>query len=164
VNAYALTYAVLLLPAAALGERLGRRRVFVTGLALFTLASAIAGLAPNAVILVVARAVQGVAGAAIPGQHRTVRARLRGDPRRHRRVDLAVATGRTGQRYGAAGRVRRLAAAHRPPDAAHPVPAERARLRPAGRRTAAATGQRYPADHRPAGRSPRRPARRPPTD
>src|SRR5262249_30164729 len=65
VNAYTLTYAVLLLPAAALGERLGRRRVFATGIGLFTLASAVAGLAPNAAVLVAARAVQGAAGATI---------------------------------------------------------------------------------------------------
>src|SRR6195952_2402962 len=47
VNAYTLTFAVLLLPAAALGDRLGRRRVFIGGLTLFTLASAAAALAPN---------------------------------------------------------------------------------------------------------------------
>ena len=46
MNAYTLTYAVLLLTAAALGDRLGRRRVFAVGVALFTLASAAAALAP----------------------------------------------------------------------------------------------------------------------
>jgi EmrB/QacA subfamily drug resistance transporter len=65
VNAYTLTFAVLLLPAAALGDRLGRRRVFVGGLALFTIASAAAALAPNAGVLIAARAVQGVGGAAV---------------------------------------------------------------------------------------------------
>src|SRR5436190_14743482 len=64
VNAYTLSFAVLLLPAAALGDRFGRRRVFVAGLALFTGASALAALAPSAGALVAARAVQG-AGAAI---------------------------------------------------------------------------------------------------
>ncbi len=48
VNAYTLAFAVLLLPAAALGDRLGRRRVFTVGLGLFTLASAAAALAPTA--------------------------------------------------------------------------------------------------------------------
>lgn len=65
VNAYTLTFAVLLLPAAALGDRLGRRRVFVGGLALFTVASAAAALAPNAGALIAARAVQGIGGAAV---------------------------------------------------------------------------------------------------
>src|SRR3954462_4285216 len=48
VNAYTLSFAVLLLPAAALGDRFGRRRMFVAGLALFTGASALAALAPSA--------------------------------------------------------------------------------------------------------------------
>ena len=65
VNAYTLTFAVLLLPMAALGDRLGRRRVFVVGLAVFTLASAACALAPNTEVLVAARAVQGVGGAAV---------------------------------------------------------------------------------------------------
>ncbi|MGD0198852.1 MAG: MFS transporter [Solirubrobacteraceae bacterium] len=64
VNAYTLSYAVLLLTGAALGDRLGRRRVFVAGLALFTVASAAAAFAPTTGLLIVARAVQG-AGAAI---------------------------------------------------------------------------------------------------
>jgi len=65
VNAYTLTFAVLLLSAAAIGERLGRRRVFVAGIALFTLASAAAALAPSIGVLVAARAVQGAGGAMI---------------------------------------------------------------------------------------------------
>ncbi len=65
VNAYTLTFAVLLLPAAVLGDRLGRRRVFIGGITLFTLASAAAALAPNVGTLVLARALQGVGGAAV---------------------------------------------------------------------------------------------------
>ena len=65
VNAYTLTFAVLLLPAATLGDRLGRRRVFLAGLALFTLASAGAALSTSATQLVAARAVQGIGGAII---------------------------------------------------------------------------------------------------
>jgi EmrB/QacA subfamily drug resistance transporter len=64
VNAYTLTFAVLLLPAAALGDRFGRRRMFLAGLSFFTLASALAALAPSAGALIAARALQG-AGAAI---------------------------------------------------------------------------------------------------
>src|SRR6476659_2695965 len=47
VNAYTLSYAVLLLTGAALGDRFGRKRMFVIGLALFTTASAAAALAPT---------------------------------------------------------------------------------------------------------------------
>jgi EmrB/QacA subfamily drug resistance transporter len=65
VNAYTLTFAVLLIPAAALGDRFGRKRVFLGGLALFTLASAAAGLAPSTGALVAARALQGAGGAVI---------------------------------------------------------------------------------------------------
>src|SRR4051795_2699458 len=64
VNAYTLTFAVLLLPAAALGDRFGRRRVFLAGLSLFTVASALAALAPSPAALIAARAIQG-AGAAV---------------------------------------------------------------------------------------------------
>ncbi|HVC66626.1 MAG TPA: DHA2 family efflux MFS transporter permease subunit, partial [Acidimicrobiales bacterium] len=65
VNAYTLTFAVLLLTAAALGERFGRRRVFVAGIALFTASSAAAALAPDIGALVAARALQGAGGAMI---------------------------------------------------------------------------------------------------
>jgi EmrB/QacA subfamily drug resistance transporter len=64
VNAYVLAYAVLLLTGAALGDRFGRRRMFLAGLTVFTLASAGAALAPSTGLLVAARAIQG-AGAAI---------------------------------------------------------------------------------------------------
>ncbi|HEY4927804.1 MAG TPA: DHA2 family efflux MFS transporter permease subunit [Acidimicrobiales bacterium] len=65
VNAYTLTFAVLLLSAAALGERFGRRRIFVTGIALFTASSAAAALAPSIGFLIAARALQGAGGAMI---------------------------------------------------------------------------------------------------
>src|SRR3954449_12218321 len=65
VNAYTLTFAVLLLTGAALGDRFGRRRLFAIGILLFTLASAGAALATSANQLDVARAVQGVGGAII---------------------------------------------------------------------------------------------------
>ncbi|NWF26062.1 MFS transporter [Streptomyces sp. PKU-EA00015] len=64
VNAYTLTFAVLLMLGAALGDRFGRRRLFVAGLTIFTGASAAAALASGIDALVAARAVQGV-GAAI---------------------------------------------------------------------------------------------------
>src|SRR5271154_2550254 len=64
VNAYTLTFAVLLLTGASLGERFGRRRMFLIGLAVFTAGSAAAALAPSAGWLIVARGVQG-SGAAI---------------------------------------------------------------------------------------------------
>ena len=65
VNAYTLTFAVLLLTGAALGDRFGRRRLFVLGLLLFTGASAGAALATSANALDIARAVQGVGGAIV---------------------------------------------------------------------------------------------------
>jgi EmrB/QacA subfamily drug resistance transporter len=64
VNAYNLSFAVLLMTGAALGDRFGRRRMFVAGLGLFTAASAACALAPNIGWLIAARAVQG-AGAAL---------------------------------------------------------------------------------------------------
>ncbi len=64
INAYTLTFAVLLLTGAALGDRFGRRRIFSIGLAIFTLGSAASALAQSPTMLIVARAVQG-AGAAM---------------------------------------------------------------------------------------------------
>jgi EmrB/QacA subfamily drug resistance transporter len=65
VNAYTLSYAVLLLTAAALGDRIGRRTVFAVGIGIFTVASAAAALAPSTEALIGARALQGLGGAVI---------------------------------------------------------------------------------------------------
>src|SRR6266496_2878986 len=65
VNAYTLTFAVLLMTGAALGDRLGRRRMFVSGLSLFTVASAACALAPSIGWLILARAVQGMGSALV---------------------------------------------------------------------------------------------------
>ena len=65
VNAYTLTFAVFLLTGAALGDRFGRKRMFMLGIALFTGASAAAALAPSAEWLIAARAVQGFGSAIV---------------------------------------------------------------------------------------------------
>ena len=65
VNAYTLTFAVLLLTGAALGDRFGRKRVFIIGLAIFTGGSAVAALSSDVTTLIVARAIQGLGGAII---------------------------------------------------------------------------------------------------
>jgi EmrB/QacA subfamily drug resistance transporter len=65
VNAYTLTFAVLLLMGAALGDRFGRKRLFLIGIGIFTLGSAAAALAPSIGALIAARALQGVGGAIV---------------------------------------------------------------------------------------------------
>jgi EmrB/QacA subfamily drug resistance transporter len=65
VNAYNLSFAVLLMTAAALGDRYGRRRVFIGGIGLFAVASAACALAPSVGALIAARAVQGAGAAAV---------------------------------------------------------------------------------------------------
>src|SRR5437763_1102150 len=65
VNAYTLTFAVLLLTGAALGDRFGRRRLLAVGIAVFTVASAGAALAPSVFALDTARAFQGLGGAIV---------------------------------------------------------------------------------------------------
>jgi len=65
VNAYNLSFAVLLMTAAAVGDRIGRRRMFAAGLGLFVAASAACALAPDVGWLIAARAVQGVGAAMI---------------------------------------------------------------------------------------------------
>jgi EmrB/QacA subfamily drug resistance transporter len=68
VTAYTLTLAGLILLGGALGDRLGRRRVFVVGVGWFAVASALCGLAPGIGVLIAARALQGVGGALlVPG-------------------------------------------------------------------------------------------------
>jgi EmrB/QacA subfamily drug resistance transporter len=68
VSGYALTFGLLLVPAGRFGDLRGRRTVFVGALALFTLASAACGAAPNASTLVFARLVQGLAGGTLTPQ------------------------------------------------------------------------------------------------
>ena len=63
VNAYTLTFAVLLLTGAALGDRFGRKRLFVIGLAIFTAGSTVAALSSDVTTLIAARAIQGLGGA-----------------------------------------------------------------------------------------------------
>jgi EmrB/QacA subfamily drug resistance transporter len=65
VNAYTLAFAAGIISAAALGDRLGRQRVFAAGVALFAVASAACALAPGADVLIAARAVQGLAAAVV---------------------------------------------------------------------------------------------------
>ena len=65
VNAFTLTFAAGIITAAALGDRLGRRLVFVTGLAVFTASSIACALAPDAQFLIAARAVQGLGAAMV---------------------------------------------------------------------------------------------------
>jgi EmrB/QacA subfamily drug resistance transporter len=65
VDAYALTLAAFLLTAGSLADRLGRRRIFVAGLAIFSLASLLCGLSQSPTALNLARALQGVGGAAM---------------------------------------------------------------------------------------------------
>jgi EmrB/QacA subfamily drug resistance transporter len=65
VNAFNLSFAVLLMTAAALGDRFGRRRLFAAGIGLFVLASAACALAPSVGALIAARAVQGVGAAMV---------------------------------------------------------------------------------------------------
>jgi EmrB/QacA subfamily drug resistance transporter len=62
VSGYALTFGLVLVPAGRLGDMRGRRTMFIVGVTVFTLSSLLAGLAPTALLLVVARLVQGVGG------------------------------------------------------------------------------------------------------
>src|ERR1043166_3677780 len=102
VNAYTLTFAVLLITGAALGDRFGRRRLFAIGLGLFTLASAAAALAPSIDVLIVARAVQGIGGAIVTPLTLTI-------------LSAAVPVERRGLVLGAWGGISGLAVAIGPP-------------------------------------------------
>ncbi|MEU7901600.1 DHA2 family efflux MFS transporter permease subunit [Actinoplanes sp. NPDC049118] len=94
VNAYTLPFAAFLLTAAALGDRLGRRRVFLAGIVLFTLASAAAALSTEAWMLTAARAVQGLAGAAVAPLSLTLLAQA--VPDRHRNAAVGIWGGISG--------------------------------------------------------------------
>ncbi|WP_062518333.1 MFS transporter [Demequina gelatinilytica] len=65
INGYSLAFASMILMAVALGDRFGRRRVFSSGIALFTVASILCALAPSAEALIAARVLQGIGGAAL---------------------------------------------------------------------------------------------------
>src|SRR5215468_4426705 len=101
VNAYTLTFAVLLLTGAALGDRFGRRRMFAIGLGIFTLASAAAALAPSIGALDAARAVQGLGAAIVLPLTLTI-------------LSAAVPTERRGVALGAWGGISGLAVAFGP--------------------------------------------------
>ncbi|MFF7182114.1 DHA2 family efflux MFS transporter permease subunit [Streptomyces sp. NPDC008121] len=101
VSAYTLTFAVLLMFGAALGDRFGRRRLFITGLAVFTLASAGAALAPGIDALIAARAVQGVGAAIMMPLTLTL-------------LTAAVPAAKRGMAYGIWGAVNGLAVASGP--------------------------------------------------
>src|SRR2546421_7725787 len=101
VNAYTLTFAVLLLTGAALGDRFGRRLVFSIGLAIFTVASAAAALAPTIGALDAARAVQGLGGAIVTPLTLTI-------------LSSAVPPARRGLALGAWGGISGLAVAFGP--------------------------------------------------
>jgi EmrB/QacA subfamily drug resistance transporter len=101
VNAYTLTFAVFLLTGAALGDRFGRRRLFVIGLAIFTAASVAAALAPSVEALIVARAVQGLGGAIVTPLTLTI-------------LSAAVSPERRGVALGAWGGIGGLAVASGP--------------------------------------------------
>src|SRR5437763_8535405 len=101
VNAYTLTFAVLLLTGAALGDRFGRRRLLAIGITIFTTASAAAALAPSIGALDVARAAQGVGGAIVMPLTLTV-------------LSAAVPAGRRGVALGIWGGISGLAVAFGP--------------------------------------------------
>jgi EmrB/QacA subfamily drug resistance transporter len=101
VNAYTLTFAVLLLTGAALGDRFGRRLVFSIGIGIFTAASAAAALAPTIGALDAARALQGVGGALVLPLSLTI-------------LSAAVPAERRGVALGAWGGISGLAVAFGP--------------------------------------------------
>jgi len=94
VNAYTLTFAVLLLTGAALGDRFGRRRMFAVGLGIFTFGSIAAALAPSAGALIAARALQGVGGAIVTPLTLTILSA--GVPREKRGVFIGAWSGIAG--------------------------------------------------------------------
>src|SRR6186997_2145941 len=101
VNAYTLTFAVLLLTGAALGDRFGRRRVFAIGLGIFTAGSIAAAVAPSVEALNLARAVQGLGGALVMPLTLTI-------------LSAAVPAGKRGLALGAWGGISGLAVAFGP--------------------------------------------------
>ncbi|OEJ34865.1 MFS transporter [Streptomyces subrutilus] len=100
VNAYLLTLAGLILVGGALGDRFGRRRIFVLGVVWFAVGSLLCGLAPNAGVLVAARALQGVGGALLtPGSLALIQGSIRAEDR-GRAVGLWSGLGGVGAAVG----------------------------------------------------------------
>ncbi|MFE2164978.1 MFS transporter [Streptomyces sp. NPDC059447] len=100
VNAYLLTLSALILVGGALGDRFGRRRVFVLGVVWFAVGSLLCGIAPNAGVLVAARALQGVGGALLtPGSLALIQGSIRGQDR-GRAVGLWSGLGGVGAAVG----------------------------------------------------------------
>ena len=94
VNGYALTFAVLMLTGGKLADLLGRRRIFIAGLAIFTLSSLVCGLASSAEMLIGARVVQGVGAALMsPATLSIITATF---PRRERGMALGIWAGVSG--------------------------------------------------------------------
>jgi DHA2 family methylenomycin A resistance protein-like MFS transporter len=92
VSAYTVTFAAFILTAGALGDRIGAKRLFVAGFGLFTLASAVCGLAGSLSVLVVARAVQGVGAAVLVPSSLTLLNHTFSEPRaRARAVGIYLA-------------------------------------------------------------------------
>ena len=150
LTAYNIAFAAGIITAAAAGDRFGRRRVFTVGLALFTVASAVCALAPNASELIAARTVQGLGGAIILPLSLTILttafpAGATRDDRRHLRR-----TRRAGRRDGADHR-RRGHPGNRLALDLLDQRADRSR-RPAARDAAAARKLRRPGAARPARR------------
>jgi EmrB/QacA subfamily drug resistance transporter len=101
VNAYTVTFAGFLLLGGRAADLLGRRRVFVSGLVLFAVASLAGGLADSQALLIAARAVQGLGGAVIaPASLSILTTTFREGPERNRAVGIWGAMGGAG---GAAG-------------------------------------------------------------
>ncbi|GAA4784170.1 DHA2 family efflux MFS transporter permease subunit [Streptomyces ziwulingensis] len=101
VSAYTLTFAVLLMSGAALGDRFGRRRLFLVGITVFTVASAAAALAPGIDSLIAARALQGAGAAVMMPLTLTL-------------LTAAVPAAKRGMAYGIWGAVNGLAVASGP--------------------------------------------------
>ncbi|MGR4878488.1 MFS transporter [Streptomyces sp. LARHCF249] len=100
VNAYLLTLAGLILVGGALGDRFGRRRIFVLGVVWFAVGSLLCGIAPNAAVLVAARALQGIGGALLtPGSLALIQGSIRAEDRA-RAVGLWSGLGGVGAAVG----------------------------------------------------------------